>query len=182
MFTFTLWEIIQIIITILAVGVIFSGLIKRPQTYEDMLAGKTHVLQDLKFAIAVAAPAVIFHELAHKFLALYYGFSATYSASWWGLGIGLMLRFLAPGWIFFIPGYVSISGLGTHLQYGLTALAGPLTNLILFGIFWLLLQKNITPKYSAIWHIAKQINLWLFVFNMLPIPGLDGFSFYSSFF
>jgi Zn-dependent protease len=147
-----------------------------------MLAGKNHVLQDLKFAIAVAAPAVIFHELAHKFLALYYGFSATYVASWWGLGIGLMLRFLAPGWIFFIPGYVSISGLGTHLQYGLTAIAGPLTNLILFGIFWLLLKKDIAPKYSAIWHIAKQINLWLFVFNMLPIPGMDGFSFYSSFF
>ena len=180
---FTIWEIVQILITIIAVGFIFSPKVHRTHSIEEGLKeSKYEFWDELKFGIAIASPAVIVHELAHKFLAMAYGFTATYFASWWGLGIGVALKFFSPGFIFFIPGYVSIIGTGTAIQFGLVALAGPLTNLILFALFWFLSYKDIAPKYAIIWSIGRQINLWLFVFNMLPIPGLDGFKFYLSIF
>ncbi len=177
---FTVWEIVQIIITVIAVGFIFSGYVKRPRTEFESI--EPDLLEDFKNGVIVAAPAVILHELMHKFTALFYGFSAHYVASWWGLAIGAVLKLVGSGFIFFLPGYVSISGTGSSLQFGLVALAGPLTNLVLFLLSWLFMEKNILTKYWHIWALSKQINLWLFAFNMLPIPGLDGFKFYASFF
>ncbi|MBI4095812.1 MAG: hypothetical protein HY438_03065 [DPANN group archaeon] len=174
---FTIWEILQIAITIVVVGFIFSAHIRKPRTeLEDYLT--INIWEDIKYAAIVAAPAVILHELMHKFVALGYGFSAHYVASWWGLAIGALLKIIGSGFIFFLPGYVSISGMGTAWQFGLTALAGPLTNLILFLISWIILERGLMPKYAHLWATSKQINLWLFAFNMLPIPGLDGLTFY----
>ncbi|MGB9675235.1 MAG: hypothetical protein ACP5IJ_02820 [Candidatus Nanoarchaeia archaeon] len=182
----TIWEVIQIIVTIIAVGFIFSPLpfinfeIYDELGNSDKNRKRKIVLKMIGFGAAVAAPAVILHELAHKLLALHFGFSATYFASWWGLSIGIFLKLLSSNFIFFVPGYVSISGIGTPIQFGLVALAGPITNLILFLIFTIFLSLNIAPKYQVIWALSKRINLWLFIFNMLPIPGLDGFKFYTS--
>jgi len=185
---FSVWEVIQIIITIFAVGFIFSPW--RPGYFNSDLEtqdqGYERIIKAIGFGAAIAAPAVLFHELAHKFLALHFGFTATYSASFIGLAIGIALKLFSPGFIFFLPGYVSISGHGTPLQFGLVALAGPLTNLALFLIFLILAKVSANQpnssisKYSIIWEISKSINLWLFIFNMLPIPGLDGFKFYAS--
>lgn len=60
----------------------------------------------------------------------------------------------------------------------LVALAGPITNFIiaflLFGI-WVLVG---TPNQQIIWGqiliTAIQVNLGFFIFNMIPIPPLDG--------
>ena len=133
-------------------------------------------------AVLIAAPAVLFHEFGHKFLALTFGFAATYAASLWGLAIGVFLKLISSPFIFFIPGYVAISGAGTQLQFGLVALIGPLVNLILFLIFSVIEKYHLLSEYSHIIRASKQINLWLFIFNMLPIPGLDGFKFYVSLF
>src|SRR3990170_1573337 len=109
---FGVWEIIQILITILAIGFIFSAPLRRPRADElDLADYKNNFWGDIKFGVAAAAPAVILHEFSHKFLALGYGFDAVYNASFWGLGIGIFLKMLAPGFLFFIPGYVAISGI-----------------------------------------------------------------------
>ncbi len=176
---FTIWEIVQIAITVAVVGFIFSSHVRKPQAeLEEVL--KADFLSDIKYAVVVAAPAVVLHELLHKFVALFYGFSAHYVASWWGLAIGAFFKLIGSGFIFFLPGYVSISGFGTPLQFGLVALAGPLTNLTLFLVSWVVVEKNLMPRHAHLWATSKQINLWLFAFNMLPIPGLDGFKFYFS--
>ncbi len=181
---FTIWEIVQIVLTVVIVGFIFSSHIKKPRTelehYLDYI--KSGPWEDIKYAALAAAPAVVLHELMHKFIAFGYGFSAHYVASWWGLAIGAFLKIIGSGFIFFLPGYVSIQGFGTALQFGLTALAGPLTNLILFLVSWIVVERNLMPRHSQLWATSKQINLWLFAFNMLPIPGLDGFKFYVSLF
>ncbi len=178
---FTIWEVVQIALTVVIVGFIFSSRIRKPRTeLEEYLT--TNIWTDIKYAALAAAPAVVLHELMHKFIALGYGFSAHYVASWWGLAIGAFLKIIGSGFIFFLPGYVSIQGFGTALQFGLTALAGPLTNLILFLVSWIVVERNLMPRYSHLWATSKQINLWLFAFNMLPIPGLDGFKFYVSLF
>lgn len=64
-------------------------------------------------------------------------------------------------------------------EYGsaLVALAGPFTNLALAGLVALGLRIGILPGEGVIAHAAVifiMVNVSLFVFNMLPIPPLDG--------
>ena len=59
----------------------------------------------------------------------------------------------------------------------LIALAGPLTNFfiafIVFGI-WVLTGVSNQGIWGEIFSIAVSVNLGFFVFNMIPIPPLDG--------
>ncbi len=168
-------EIIGIIVTILAIGYIFSGMIKKPKTAWEQL--KEHRLFDwenFKYSAMITAPAIIFHELAHKFVSLAYGIPSFYNVLWWGLGIGVILRVIGSGFIFFIPGYVQVSQAVAPGTMAVIAFAGPATNLALFVISWALIKYNVKPEWNRAFHISKVINLWLFVFNMLPIPPLDG--------
>ena len=59
----------------------------------------------------------------------------------------------------------------------LVALAGPLTNFIIaFLLFGIMAVFNLSPLEGAgsVMMLAIAINLGFFVFNMLPIPPLDG--------
>ncbi|MBC8444116.1 site-2 protease family protein, partial [Candidatus Woesearchaeota archaeon] len=40
--------------------------------------------------------------------------------------------------------------------------------------------KNIKKRYIPFLILTKKINLFLFIFNMLPIPFFDGGHFFSS--
>ena len=172
MVLFTIWEIAQIAITVVVVGFIFSSHIRKPRTeLEDFISN--NLWDDIKYAAIAAAPAVVLHELMHKFVAISYGFSAHYVASWWGLAIGAILKIVGSRFIFFLPGYVSIQGLGTALQFGLTALAGPLTNLVI-GFFFLGVTTFSAGMIQTIFLIGSQINFYLGFFNMLPLFVLDG--------
>lgn len=68
----------------------------------------------------------------------------------------------------------------------LVSIAGPLTNLLIAFIFTflLLLLPNIFTNYSdilaQILQAAVYINLVLFVFNLIPVPPLDGFKVLSG--
>jgi len=70
-----------------------------------------------------------------------------------------------------------------RVRYGefgaaLVGLAGPLTNLllafVLFGLFVFAGRPEVTTLYGLLLQLGVQINLGFFVFNMLPIPPLDG--------
>ena len=68
-------EIWDILLVTLALGFIFSSFLKRPRTeldYGYRIPGFN--LQDFKLAVLVVAPAIILHELAHKFTAILLGF------------------------------------------------------------------------------------------------------------
>ena len=75
-----------------------------------------------------------------------------------------------------------------HLWELMVALAGPATNLVLafFGILlliisskisWVWLQAILNPTdiYFSFWIMFSFINIALAIFNLLPIPPLDGF-------
>ena len=190
---FTLWEIIDVVIMSLFVGFIFSDAFRRPSSVasEDPLAKYRKRRfsfgfdwQSLRFAIYVTAPALILHELAHKFTALYFGMQAVFHAAYTWLMIGLLLKLINFGFIFFVPAYVEISGTGTALQYALTAFAGPFMNLVLWIVPLLILRsklaKKMNKKVIVLLHLTKQINMFLFIFNMLPIPMFDGFKVYAG--
>lgn len=133
------------------------------------------------FACLAIGPPIILHEIGHKLVGIMFGMQAVFHAAWQWLILGLFLKLIRFNFIFFVPAFVRITGQGTPLQHSIIALAGPLVNLAIYGIAVLLLQKKTLKKNTYIFlHVTKQLNLFLFIFNMLPIPGFDGWQFYSG--
>ena len=70
----------------------------------------------------------------------------------------------------------------TKIKWGdwgmaLVAIAGPLSNFLLAAValfFYVISLKNGSSTISLILITVAEVNLSLFVFNMIPIPPLDG--------
>lgn len=185
----TFWEIIDLVLMTFFVGYIFSGIIPiRRENYDPLIHYKRGFdFEELKFAILATAPAIILHELAHKFVALGFGLDAVFYAFYRStftlmLGIFTIISKLTGfGFMFFVPGFVGISGSGTNLQFALAALAGPSINLTLWlGSWYLLKYKKYRKKYFLLLVLTQRINMFLFIFNMLPIPGFDGYKVFTG--
>ncbi len=173
----TIREIIDMVIMTVILGYIFMDYIKRPKTEYDVIGYKSGFdFEDFKLAMLITAPGIIFHELSHKFVALAFGLIATFHASFFGLSLGLLLKLFHSPFIIFAPGFVEINGPASNIISAVISFAGPFINLVLFVTGWCILnyKKKLTKKEAMIWYMTKQINLFLFIFNMLPIPPLDG--------
>jgi Zn-dependent protease len=173
----TIEELIAMVITIVFVGYIFSDIFPKRMNYQSMLKmGPRFDVESFKFAAIVAGSAIILHELGHKIVAMSFGMQATYQAAFAWLILGVILKLMNVGFIVLVPAFVSITGNGTPLQFSLVALAGPMVNLILWLVFGLLIKnRNLFKKHSLLLHYGKEINKFLFIFNILPIPGFDGY-------
>ncbi|MFQ5552147.1 MAG: site-2 protease family protein [Thermoplasmata archaeon] len=132
---------------------------------------------------AVAVPtAFLLHELGHKVVAQRYGLIAEFRA--WPFGLLFALFTALLGFLFAAPGAVVIGGVADHRSYGRISAAGPVVNLVIGGVFTfffflLLLAGFDLPIVGAVSlfsliRIVAFVNLFLGVFNMLPIPPLDG--------
>ncbi len=179
-------EILDIVIMTVAVGYIFMDTLKQFRLSNSFQYGFDW--RSFKLACLVTAPALILHELFHKFVALAVGLSAVFHASYFWLVFGVILKFLNSPLLFFVPAYVSIgcdsiNCVISPISSAVVAFAGPFANLLLFGIcfFWLK-KKRISMKSRIVLHVSKQINLFLFVFNMLPFPLFDGWKVYEGLF
>jgi len=172
---------------IAVIGFIFKDYvkIKSTKTYEplDEFRNKKRFIPDgFRNAVIVTAPAIALHELGHKVAALSFGLEATFHAAYTWLGIGLVLKLLGSPFLFFVPGFVSYSGAGVEpLARSFIAFAGPLINLLLFLFATMAIKQNLfDKKYFALLHLTKQINLFLFIFNMLPFGFFDGAQVFRS--
>ena len=183
----TFGEIMDLVLMTVFVGYIFSDIIPvRRENYDPLVHYKRgYDFEKLKFAIMATAPATIIHEMAHKFVALSFGLNAVFYAFYretFTLMLGvltLISKFTGFGFVFFVPRFVSINGPGTRLQFALTAFAGPFVNLVLWLGSWLLLKnKTYRKKHFLLLILTQRINMFLFIFNMLPIPGFDGYNFF----
>lgn len=168
----TLVELFRLIFVTVALGFIFSDIVRRPKDITEM--HKRFDWADLKYAMIIAAPAVILHELGHKFTAILFGLNTEFFASYFGLGLGMLLKVIGSPIVFFVPGYVSISG-ANMLQSAEIAFMGPFMNLALWiGAVLILKYRKNSNNASIMLYATKRINMILFFFNMIPIPPFDG--------
>jgi Zn-dependent protease len=181
MMILTLRELFDAALMTVAVGYIFMGI------FQQKILRQGFDWNALWFACLVTAPALILHELAHKFVALAAGMQATFHAAYTWLGIGILLKLAHSPFLFFVPAYVSINCTGAHcslppITHALIAVSGPALNLILWISSWAVLKhRHIrSRKWFVFWFLTQKINMLLFILNMLPIPGFDGFTFYSG--
>lgn len=120
--------------------------------------------------LVIFVSAFLIHELAHKFLAQYYGSWAEFRAQLYGLIITAISALPIMPFKFIAPGAVMV-GLSDKGRFGRVALIGPMTNLIMGFAF--LMSTYLFP-YSSYMYVGASFNAWIAMFNLLPFGVLDG--------
>jgi Zn-dependent protease len=132
------------------------------------------VINYLPITLIAVGLGFVLHELAHKFVAIHYGFWAEYKL--WAEGLVLAVITSYFGIVFAAPGAVYIHGeYISEEQNGKISLAGPLTNIALALIFLGLL--SISSASSILYDICLvgfSINSFIALFNLIPFSVLDG--------
>ncbi len=120
--------------------------------------------------LAIFVSAFLVHELAHKFLAQYYGSWSEFRAQLYGLLITAISALPFVPFKLIAPGAVMV-GLTDRNKFGRVALIGPLTNLVMGFSF--LISAYSYPYHSYL-YAGASFNAWIALFNLLPFGVLDG--------
>lgn len=162
-------EIISITIASAAIGFVFAS----SQLYRLNVYSFTMV-----FLIAVAS--VISHEMAHRQVARRMNCYSRYTLYPLGLLVTLLsslpfipIKIIMPGVTVIIPTTYDYREL-KRIE-GVTSIAGPLVNLSL-AISGLIFLEVIKPLGVLMGYVGYfiYVNSWIALFNLLPIPPLDG--------
>ena len=175
--TFEKQEIKDIVIATLALGFIF--------TYPNL--NPTIII----IYTLIIAFSFIPHELAHKFMAMKYGAYARFEMFKQGLIFALVLAVVTNGgFVFAAPGAVMIytqfkSNRGFH-QVQITprdnayiSAVGPGINIVIALLFVVVSFLVPGGLFAAIASIIVRVNVFLALFNLLPIMPFDGSKIYS---
>lgn len=162
-----------------------------------MLFIKTLVTHPLFFVLTtvIVVFSICCHEYAHARVALWMGDSTAADRGHLTLnpfkqmGIISLIMFLILG---FAWGAVPVNPQQLRSRYSwgelATSLAGPAANLILFCIGWISFGLMMTARESVSENlllmaaILCRMNCILLLFNLLPVPGLDGWNAFRSLF
>ncbi len=142
--------------------------------------------------IAIIIVSITVHELAHGFAAIYQGddtprvrghitLNPVIHMGWHSI---IFLCIAGMAW-----GQMPVNPSKFRSKYGdvIVSAAGPLSNLALAFLFVLFIKLSLTPFASFFFsedllYMATRINVTLFLFNLLPLPPLDGYSVFKEFF
>ena len=138
------------------------------------------------FGIALLTVGIgfILHEMAHKFVAIRFGYWAEFVKDNTMLLIAVIMAALV-GFVFAAPGATVIYSRDgrplTKREDGIISASGPIVNLLLCGLFAVLFflaggkAGLVAGSLLAMLGIAGvQINAMLAAFNLLPVSVLDG--------
>jgi Zn-dependent protease len=149
--------------------------------------------------LAIILFSVVFHEVAHGMMAYYLGDSTAKDEGRLTLNpiphIDLFGSILLPGFLLLVnspilfgaakPVPVNFNNL-RNLRWGiiLVAFAGPLTNFVLAGVAAAVyhMAPNLSVMGEEVLYKTILLNLVLALFNLIPIPPLDGSKILASLF
>lgn len=143
---------------------------------------------DTLFAIAILVMSVVFHEVSHGYVALLLGDPTAKLSGRLTLN---PLKHLDPVGSVLIPLLMAFSGgpifgWARPVPYnpynlqagkwgpGLVGAAGPLSNLLLASIFSVFFRMFPQPPLDEAFAAVVYINIGLAIFNLIPVPPLDG--------
>ena len=156
-------ELREIGISVLVLSVAFTILLSFRNTMDILLL--------FVISLVIVCTSFMLHELAHKFTAQKYGIWAEYRMFPMGLMMALLFSFM--GFIFAAPGAVYISGYIDKEKNGKIGAAGPAVNIVISAVAIVLALMTTGMLSSILWMLAG-INAFFALFNLLPIPPLDG--------
>jgi Zn-dependent protease len=123
-------------------------------------------------SLALVTVSFLFHELGHKFAAQKAGLWSEYRMYPMGLMLALIMSLI--GFLFAAPGAVCIAGNMSRETNGRVSIAGPMVN-IMFAAASLALCMVFNGSWLVVpFYLLASLNAFLAVFNLLPIPPLDG--------
>ncbi|MCU4799496.1 metalloprotease [Halobacteria archaeon HArc-gm2] len=169
-------ELRDLAVAWVTLGVAFTVLLERAGIQSALRGNVASVAGELGSTFAVSMVTVgvgfLFHELAHKVVAVQFGQVAEFRADYSMLFVAVVGAFM--GFLFAAPGAVHHRGRITPREHGLIAVAGPVTNLVFGAVFvgaWLVAPSGILSEIA--W-FGLLINFLLAGFNMIPFGPLDG--------
>lgn len=139
-------------------------------------------MSNLLITVVLVALAFAVRELAHRTIATWLGYRSQYKAWITGLVIGLVIAFLSNGRLPFIAaGTLVITHLPIHRlgkgyyetsvkHLGWIAMSAPIANML----FAVLLKSLSVAASLPFLHKAMMINIWIALFDMVPIPPFNG--------
>ena len=172
---FTKKEVLNIVITALILGFLYSWNYDANNWNEVIIS----FLQVTFFVLI----SVLVHQFGHKFASQLKGLKTEYKLQPLAIMVAVYMTLLSKGkMIFYALGSIEFdlkhkSGFNRKIamphtdEMGLISLAGPWANLafaLLLKIFGPLILKNDS------WIYLSDINAWMSVYHLIPIPNLDG--------
>jgi len=152
---------------------------------------------NLLFFFFIIIPSAIIHEYAHAWAADQLGDPTAKQAGrltlnplahidiWGTILMPIILFWISKGmFLFAYAKPVPFNPYNLRNQKhgsGLVALAGPLANLIIALIFGLIIRFSTITSLTSLLGIVVYANILLAIFNLLPIPPLDGSKILFSF-
>lgn len=158
------------------------------------------IAQKIAFTILVIDIWVIglcLHEFSHAFSSYLFGDKSVVGKGYLSLNpllygdIGMSLVW--PVLILLIGGlplpggavYLNHGQINSKIKVAITYICGPLANLV-FGvalgiIYFLIKDIPHSPLIPAAFAMSVYLQFYTFIFNILPLPGFDGFGFIATF-